>query len=808
MKNDTMKTTKTLSFNLSAIAPCDFAEDASIGSCESLTNMRGYGSALQSVGKLKELMRLSDGETLIAAHRVGSGINYLTLAGVEVRHKATLADDDTLSIVDETIGSLPGKFTCATTLADVVILGNEGGDVFLHYADARYRLLDERRAIPTLRLKVENAGVLSATVNSMYFTGGYTRWQSPLTDSDLRGVTANMRDAFLRITADAAAAEVYVNPIVVRYAVRMTDGTYLYVSSPLVVGYGIPCSQRYTATVVNDGSVFTGMNGFTINAGSFTLGVEALGGFDSAWDNMVAAIEILVSDGASPLLLQHNVDYRCETTTTGTRQELLSMAFRTRQADSLVRELLDAMSWKVVGVITDFEALRNGKAKLRKVQQYAQRQAIDACVATIGKQRCSATAISHNRRIFSAVDSTILTSQWGAEEMLNVDNSTVPHEAAIVAHIATESGDAVTVWRGSGVGRPLSLNPLLSYPDTRITRFDVYTLCEGTVKEFSATLNPAGSMSIAVDSRLLSVNLAESELGEPDFPSYSTATERQVGQVSESAEMNALATRCVHSVCESRVIALGASMHRTNDAIGTPLYAFAVGGIYALPYRTTSAAYAPAVIISRKRISAAWAVDATPSRLCFTDTSGELFGIDRYKVERITPHAGRARRLAYCHTTGELWILADDGSVTIAESSGLLHRRTEKFGYLLTSDVKTLAVTDYGAVYGIDHEIGNLTDVDLLTAPFTTGVRSIATSIRFDISAENCNLVVTLYGENGHSCHGMILSRHHLAGRLGAPVTARVVAPAVERYRIGITGKMPARSIIGKISLKFLSSAK
>ena len=799
MKNTSMR------LHLSAIADCDFADDAPAGSCGELSNMRGHGTSLRPVGKLTELLHLDGEERIIAVHHIADGTaNVITLRGRNVMLHSRLDAYSTPSPLGTLLGTLPGDFMCATTLADYVVLGNSGGDVYLHHSSGTYHWLDVDKSLPVLRLTTEGAGTLSANVPAYNFSGYYTRWASPLNDSDQRGISAAMHSAFATIEENATSIGAYVNPVVARYAVRMTDGTYLRVSQPVLMGNGIPCSQEYKATVTNNGTTFTGTTGFSIYAGAYTIGAKSMAGFDAAWDGLIAGIDILVADGISPIPPLLGVKYRCETSTTGTRQEYLSLQFRTSDADSLVGGLLAAAKWKVVAVITDFAALRAGTASLRKVCHPIDASVLGSCESMMAARRSTTAATAHNRRVFATAEWSTLRSAWSTEAILNVDSSNVAHEAMTVTHIATPAGKAVSVWRGSGKGRPVSINALIAFPDSRAVSTTVYVSCEGAVRSFTAVLNRAAGIAYAVTSDLQPIIPSTTTSSALPSVTDSYTAERCTGTVTESVELNPLVARYIHKVCESRIIALGATAHRSNNVIGTPTYAFAESGVYALPYRTATAAYSPAVIVARKRIAGRYALADSDSRLCFATIDGDLCAIDRYQVECKARNIGEATHLAYCDKRRELWVTRADGSVVIVDRHWRRYSRSESIAYTVPSAQPVLAATLGGSVYAIGDETPSHTRISLLTQPMAPSGAEwfVPEAVTIGIAADNCDILVTILGENGQSCHGATLCSLHIHGAVGAPVTARIFAPPVRKVRISIAGDISADTVIGKISLK------
>ncbi len=86
-------------------------------------------------------------------------------------------------------------------------------------------------------------------------------------------------------------------------------------------------------------------------------------------------------------------------------------------------------------------------------------------------------------------------------------------------------------------------------------------------------------------------------------------------------------------------------------------------------------------------------------------------------------------------------------------------------------------------------------EIELRSAQIPTdGLRLKA--VEWDAVADKADARFAVYGENGHSCHGELLSRLRMRGQIGAPFVHRVVAPRVRDCRLEIKGVFPAGTAI------------
>ncbi len=800
--------------NFSGKPDAEFDEDTKGGACARMLNLRSRGSSVRPVGQMLPFAVLDANERLLTMHRTADGVNLMTYSAGAVRWHGTLAGD-AYSIKGVAIGGLAAEPRCAEALGDFVVLGCDDGNVYLHYDGAKYAMLDPDAAVPHIRLTAEDAGVASATVARCEFAdGGYTRWQSPLSAEDVASITASMRSAYSSISRQAAARSAHLQPLMACYAVRLHDDSYLWMSQPMLLGNGVQCGAELRAEVENDGTACVAAAACEITAQTYRIAAEAISGFDRSWDTLVKSIDILITDEVQPLMTGR-VDYRCETTTTGSRQQYLMMRFAAKDTAVAVRELIGGCRWRVAYQIVDFVALRAGRAKLLEVAAgiSVDDAELARCTTELSRRQCFKAILPHGRRMFGCGDTIRMRSGWASAALVNVDRSRGgSFEMVVSARLSTARGAALTVWHGSGSGLPLSINPMVAYPDARATSVTVTVKSDGgTVKTFTAQLHPAHKAGFAymVSCDMLPTALEDTGLTAMNIPDEVNVRESEAGKLVESAEMNPLIVKTIHGVCDGRIVALGASPHHSNNAIGTPLYVFATSGVYALPYRTVTSAYAPAVIISRQVIAAATAPVNTMRKLCFATTDGKLCAIGDYKTEILRHDVGGICTMTHDPHDDELWLADTDGSLTVVTAGGLSRGRSEKFDRLFASSAGVpVAIAKTGAIYRIGREVSNLADVELLTHPFSPSDEAgqfVPTEFSLNISATNCNLEIALHGDNGISCHGMMLCRLRLKGAINSPVRAKLLSPPLRKMRVAISGKLPTEAVIGAFEVRYKS---
>ncbi|MGN1245265.1 MAG: hypothetical protein ACI4UN_01400, partial [Muribaculaceae bacterium] len=761
--------TKSMVMYASARTDHEYGEDAPAGTCEVIDNLRNEGHSVRPVGRLAPIGTLAQGEQILTTHRTATGVNVLSYLGNCIHWHSAIADDGTVVVKDSLIGYVDGKVNCAQALGNMVRVGCSGGDALLRYSGGNYHLLHLQDAMPDMRITTCDADIAGANVWALDFDLGYTHWASPLSSDDEARIRAAMLSAVATIERDAHSAGRSVFPFLARYGVRLTDGSYLCVSAPVVVGCGIPFAGEYRTAVSDNGDTYTGIATFAITATTFRMGVEVMRCFSEDWDSMIAGIDILVADGVEPLQRDREVAYRCERSNVD-NSALLMTRFHNLGAEELVQRLLASAKWKVRYTITDFARLREGEAVLRDADSEVAKAVVKESEASMALRHCSVALMQHNRRLFSACDEATMVSPWGASQLLNIDTSVnTTYEAAVVARIGIEGNDTVTVWHGSGKGHPTGVNALLAYPDARATAMEVQVLEGGVMKRCAVTLMGGDGIAYSVADDLLERQLVATSSSALELPQSGVAKTELVGYVLESKEMNPLVWHAAHRVCDSRITALAPDMHRSNNAIGTPVYAFADGGVYALPYRVVAASYSPGVIISRRRIAPGSAPVNTASRLAFVTDSGELCLVNQYKVERVARGLGTVVAAGYEASRDEVWLLRSNHTIAVVDKHRRVFTRSELPMAMYGQDgVELLLVDEENALLSARREQPQAATVKMLTMPFTPvpGGWFKPEAVTIDLAADLVQGSITIYGECGHSCHGMVLCRVRVDGEV------------------------------------------
>lgn len=394
-----------------AMVPLVNGEAAHSGDAVDAVNVRERERALQVTGAPTPVGTVTGGDRLLLladGHRV-------TCNGACV------------SIDNVAVATVAGVPIGAYALGEVIVVAATGGFTYLACRDGVWRVLDPADAVPQLTF-AEQLTTATTDLDAYTFADPYPLWQAPLARTDISALTGMLRNAWTALASDAAADGCHIAPMLVRWAVRLHDDSYLWMSEPVRVGDAtLANADRITVPVDNGNSGFTGILSTVITMRRYTVGVTVNQGISPDWLPLVKSIDVLATDEASLLSSTRSLEYRCITHATNPREYLLEMGLARRSADAIARQL-DASPWRLIATAPAAASLSGGdftpsnESLSLSAEQCAavgaMTRATDLVCATAagGRLYCcthdgeilvsapgNALAVAHRRNVFGAV---------------------------------------------------------------------------------------------------------------------------------------------------------------------------------------------------------------------------------------------------------------------------------------------------------------------------------------------------------------------------------------------------------------------
>ena len=302
---------------------------------------RGAASLARNVRECEQSLQVTGDPTVVGT--IGSGERLLLLTG---GHRVTSVGQ-TVKVDNVAVTTVPGEIVGAHVIGDLIVIVTDAGMTYLRQHDGVWRVLDPAAALPGVTLG-ETTSSVSIELPAYTFAEPYQQWHAPLTSADVTGLTALLRNTWNAAMADIAAMGRYSAPLLARWAVRLHDDSYLWMSEPVRLGdLTVANASRVTALVESGGSGFTGTETTTMSLAHYGLDITVTSDIAAEWLPLIKSIDVLVTREATLLSSVQVLDYRCLTRTTGGREYLLEMGLSRRSSVAISQELA-ASSWRLV----------------------------------------------------------------------------------------------------------------------------------------------------------------------------------------------------------------------------------------------------------------------------------------------------------------------------------------------------------------------------------------------------------------------------------------------------------------------------
>jgi hypothetical protein len=306
-------------------------EAAPMGTASLARNVRQREQSLQVTGTPVAVGSIDAGDRLLLV----SGDSRVTCQGRVVKIDGTA------------VTTVSGRIVGAHAIGSLIAVVTEVGLTMLTQHEGQWTVLDGDGAVPRLSIGI-NTVTAHADIAPYTFEQPYTQWRAPLADADANALAAMLRSAWQALGADAAAEGLHAAPMLVRWAVRLHDGTHLWMSEPVRVGDAtLANADRIFAQVTEDSGGFKGTQQTALTQLRYSLDISVEQGIAAPWLPLVAAIDVFATDEAQLLSAARSLDYRCLTRATSPREYVLEMGLSRRSADAIAAQLASS-PWHLV----------------------------------------------------------------------------------------------------------------------------------------------------------------------------------------------------------------------------------------------------------------------------------------------------------------------------------------------------------------------------------------------------------------------------------------------------------------------------
>lgn len=776
-------------------------EAARSGEALTAVNLRGRCRSVEVTGNPAVVASLSAGHRLVCTFND----SYVTTLGGDLFADGTAFYHCSGEVVT---GHCVNRFLVVNTTDGVLIFRTFNGSI------QPLRLQD---AIPHLHLSAYESGEVSTDLPAYTFRQALTSWRAPLPSADVKNLTSLVSSAYRQIEETAAANGEHTRPLLARYALRMTNDQYLWMSAPVMLGHEmVKSNYRTQSEALTANSTFTGIGGATLSLPTFRIAVSVAKGIAAPWRDLIKSVDLLVTDEAETVECTQ-LDYRIATTSVGTKKYVAEWGLQPRSRSAIANELISG-KWRVVASCTHIDELsdhtfagwdstRLSTSVLPGIPAYAIGNT--ALSETLTLEQCSVVTehcstehlptctIEQGGRLYAGSNRSRFTSAWHPLTALEGPFSATPCTIRTIECIAGDEGDMTAISTHTYDFTPTAINPLLCAPRTAATAIRMEITSGGVTKVVECDLTPlhqsgmAAAISPNFSTRTPTVGIATDT---PDTaPVLATA-----GVLTVSHIGNPLTTFSSQTVTGARITALAATERPIySGGFGRhPLYVFTDQGIYVVP-QTGSGAFGEAKLLSRKTASTQCIPGAGGGKIWFNSRHHQLCAIVGSKIEVVHPSL-QCAEMVWNDAEDELWVLKTDGTLAIVSTNRHTSTLTIEARQLWTNGIHSLLISPEGRVCDICTETAANQSITYLSHPIRVaddGKQHI-THITWNIFGNDLHLKATLWGETGARRQRFCICAISIHGNVDAPIALPVFCQSCRSIRLMIEGTAPSGTII------------
>ncbi|MGM9868345.1 MAG: hypothetical protein ACI30R_01790 [Sodaliphilus sp.] len=776
-------------------------EAAAAGEALTAENLRGRCQSVEATGMPQKVGAVSAGHRLICLFEG----TYIT------------ENDGSLYADGNAFHHTSAKIVEAYTVDPFLVVNTTGGLLIFRHRNGAFTLLQQSDAVPELHLSTIEVGTVGTDIDAYTFASPLSAWRAPLPAEDVKNLTSAIANACRQIAKTAEENGEYISPLLARYALRMTNDQYLWMSAPVLIGHHcVSGNYRCQSEAVTSGSSFSGIAATTFALPSFKLGVSVVKGIAEEWRDLIKSVDILITEPAEQMLTSA-LDYRIATTSVGSKKYIAEFGPQPRSTTAIMNELMEG-KWHVAASCTHLAELSNHQfaswdstrlstAVLPGIPAFALGQTAfsqslthEQCKSIV--EQCGAKAlperiIAQGGRLFVGSNRSRVVAPWQPSILFEAPFTATPCTVRTIERIAGTEGEITLCATHSYDFTPSALNPLLctAHPGATSLCIEITSLGTTTVVERPLTPLPHAGIAATFESEMQSITPAS---GTPQsVDSFGTVVSTP-GRLIVSHIGDPLTTFSSQTVTGAHITALVATERPIySGGFGRhPLYVFTRQGIYVVP-QATNGSFGEAKLMSRKILAEGTTPVAGGGKIWFNSAHRRLCTIEGSAI-KMMKGTFQCSAMAWNDAEEELWLMLPDGTLSIVRPDGFRSTLTISALHLYANGTDTLLITPEGNVHNICESTPCQQHITYLSHPIVvnTRLRERIVKIVWNIFGSNLHLRATLWGETGARPQRFSICAITLNGDADAPIVLPVMARPCHAIRIMIEGTAPSGTII------------
>ena len=623
------------------------------GDCTAIVNLRNQSNCLKPVGTPEYLYTPENkNHRLVYVHICYDGKHHIT------ENENTLYYE---ALIKKGNGNIQKESSLLFELNDLQVLSIQSiGNTliiictesiyYLLYKEGKYIFLGEKPNIPEISFFPYVEYTDAYFVSEYTFQHGYSN-PTRLDTEDINYYNDAYYNAFFQLQEKAWKRHYFIQPILIRYALTLYDGSRNFSSAPVMVSLPHPI-QPYQMSIrlKNSNNLCLGSHEGQIIAGNYSLKYYIHQFNLDNWKDIVRSIDFFVSPEATifePDQKQQGLKFTIERT-----EENETISFLLKGDISFLdlkeikkRYLQDSLFYKIA-TIEDWSDWKEGESyaienKIRP-DLLVHEEVLSPDNTTLLSTGAHVSYI-HNKRLHIANLKKKLFPGFPLS-LFNVGNKNAETvDAYICTYLKTERGECKVVWHGKSDYFFNQLSPLISYPDSNAYKMEIVVKSENTRYKgsFLLTASEYENRADYLDETLSAISLENDSLPAStplDIPlsENDTYTQPNILRVSELENPFIFPSEQTYTISNGEItgIATITAAYSEGQFGEFPLYVFTEEGIWALQNGNEIVCYGAQHQLNREPILPENPIVPLEDMIMFTTAKG-LFIIRGSEIQQL-----------------------------------------------------------------------------------------------------------------------------------------------------------------------------
>lgn len=623
------------------------------GDCTAIVNLRNQSNCLKPVGTPEYLYTPEKkNHRLVYVHICYDGEHHIT------ENKNTLYYE---ALIKKENGNIQKESSQLFELNDLQVLSIQSiGNTliiictesiyYLLYKEGKYIFLGEKPDIPEISFFPYIEYTDAYFVSEYTFQHGYNN-PTRLDTEDINYYNDAYYNAFFQLQEKAWKRHYFIQPILIRYALTLYDGSRIFSSAPVMVSLPHPI-QPYQMSIrlKNSNNLCLGSHEGQIIAGNYSLKYYIHQFNLDNWKDIVRSIDFFVSPEATifePDQKQQGLKFTIERT-----EENETISFLLKGDISFLdlkeikkRYLQDSLFYKIA-TIEDWSDWKEGESyaienKIRP-DLLIHEEVLSPDNTTLLSTGAHVSYI-HNKRLHIANLKKKLFPGFPLS-LFNVGNKNAETVSAyICTYLKTERGECKVVWHGKSNYFFNQLSPLISYPDSNAYKMEIVVKSEKTRYKgsFLLTASEYENRADYLDETLSAITLENDSLPAStplDIPlsENDTYTQPNILRVSELENPFVFPSEQTYTISNGEITGIATITAALSEGqFGEfPLYVFTEEGIWALQNGNGIVCYGAQHQLNREPILPENPIVPLEDMIMFTTAKG-LFIIRGSEIQQL-----------------------------------------------------------------------------------------------------------------------------------------------------------------------------